>query len=579
MAFFWGWILFTQAQNYYPVIEKEGSHYYEVKIQTGMTLFSISQDFNVSSAIIKQDNPGLTDQINLDAVVLVRAKRENFNYTVFKGDTPFGIAKKYFLSLDSLKKYNPGIESGLKINQSLKIVQGIKGRIIPVPMTESNVIAEPNRDSASRLFRTFEIGDSVINYTVRSGEKLADIAKRYLMTYSDLKEYNDLKSATLKEGMILKIPLKRQNEEVRFHDIPVNQSSTYQIRPIFNPVPFKTSPTTKSLRIGVFLPFNRDSLSFPLKGFQRVAFDFYMGTMVALDSLKSRGIKGDVYFFDYSSVEERMEKLIASGKLDHFDLFIGPLHSNACEQLNAFSVQRKIPLVLPFPTFTQAMESNPLLFMVASEIKLQVKELAHHLAQNSTTEPLLFYRTGLPADTMLESLFKREFLQFAPKELKIIEVNDSQLTAFGNSSIKTRLVCLTLDKKRLSVVIGLCKGASNLETYGLREWTDWKEVNSVLQNEFQFNFYSTTSFDLENPRTQHFHKAFRIRYQSDLTKSVLLGYDIFNGFIPWYFGYSLDDYKGIMTHFKYFESTKYHSNVAWIPSQFKTFKNIKNADW
>ncbi|MFN4951900.1 MAG: LysM peptidoglycan-binding domain-containing protein, partial [Flavobacteriales bacterium] len=312
----WGYI----AQNYHPLIEKNGIWYHEVSVKEGMTLFSISQDLAVSSTQIKADNSGLTDQVLLGSKVLVRAMRSTFDYLVIKGDTPFGISKKFAISIDTLAKYNPSIVDGLQykslvINQKLKIHLGIKRYALPEdiinPVPEFTAV-----DSNSMNFRNFDFTDTIIYYVVKSGDKLSDLSKRYLISTTRLKSLNALASSSIKPGMTLRIPIKPSASQVAVHTIPVKAPPVYEsTRTNMVPGKFMPKQLNKALRIGVFLPFNRDSIIFPLKGYQKFAFDFYMGVMAGLDSIKNLDINGDVYFFDYHSKEESIDQLIRSGKI------------------------------------------------------------------------------------------------------------------------------------------------------------------------------------------------------------------------------------------------------------------------
>jgi hypothetical protein len=90
---------------------------------------------------------------------------------------------------------------------------------------------------------------------------------------------------------------------------------------------------------------------------------------------------------------------------------------------------------------------------------------------------------------------------------------------------------------------------------------------------------STTCFDLERPRVKKFHKAFRVAYETDLSKSVLLGYDILNTLIPWLSG-NKPLSTGLMTSFDYGKTVRYyHSNVGMLPCRFVTFKHQQNESW
>jgi LysM repeat protein len=543
-----------------------------------MTLFSISQESNVSSTQIKADNPTLTDNVQLGATVFVRASRSSFNYLAVSGDTPFGIAKKFAITLDSLIAINPSLSKGVQLNQHVLIKNGIK-RWIDASI---NVPAEEGEGPVvERSFRTFEFSDSVITYTVKNGDKLNDVAKRYLISLSELKAFNEIRSSTISPGMNLKIPIDTHTDPVSVNPIPPKKSFSATLsKTVSKPIPLNPKPGNKSLRVGVFLPFNLDSVSFPLKGYQKFAFEFYMGVMVGIDSLQA-SMNGDVYFFDYQSKEESINALINAGKLDRFDVFIGPVHAPDCEKLSAFSMKQGIPLIIPLPiaNMNDQLRSNESLFMVASEVTPQIAALGKALGELSKNEQVVLFQTGLDSDTLLEKQFIQDFYDYAPKHSRLILANESMLKAFSKTTSPLNMVCVSQDKKQVLNVMNLLRENHLVKLFGLREWTELKEVNSVLDNQGEFHYMSTTCFDLEHPRVKKFHKAFRVAYETDLSKSVLLGYDILNTLIPWLSG-NKPLSTGLMTSFDYGKTVRYyHSNIGMLPCRFVTFKHQQDESW
>ena len=566
------------AQVFFSLTTRDGVLYHEVFIREGMTLFSISQESNVSSTQIKADNPTLTDNVQLGATVFVRASRSTFTYLAVSGDTPFGIAKKFAITLDSLIAINPSLSKGVQLNQKVLIKNGVK-RWIDASI---NVPAEEGEGPVvERSFRTFEFSDSVITYTVKNGDKLNDVAKRYLISLSELKAFNELRSSTISPGMNLKIPIDTHTDPVSVNPIPPKKSfSANPSKTVSKPIPLNPTPGNKSLRVGVFLPFNLDSVSFPLKGYQKFAFEFYMGVMVGIDSLHTT-MNGDVYFFDYQSKEESINALINAGKLDRFDVFIGPVHAPDCEKLSAFSMKQGIPLIIPLPIaiMNDQLRSNESLFMVASEVTPQIAALGKALGELSKNEQVVLFQTGLDSDTLLEKQFIQDFYDYAPKHSRLILANESMLKAFSKTTSPLNMVCVSQDKKQVLNVMNLLRENHLVKLFGLREWTELKEVNSVLDNQGEFHYMSTTCFDLEHPRVKKFHKAFRVAYETDLSKSVLLGYDILNTLIPWLSG-NKPLSTGLMTSFDYGKTVRYyHSNIGMLPCRFVTFKHQHDESW
>ena len=96
-------------------------------------------------------------------------------YTVKAGDSLYGIANKYGMTVDELKKINNLTSNLLTVGQILKV--------------------------------SYEENVGEINfYEVKSGDSLYSIAKKYNTTVDALMKNNDLTSSFLQIGQVLKIP-------------------------------------------------------------------------------------------------------------------------------------------------------------------------------------------------------------------------------------------------------------------------------------------------------------------------------------------------------------------------------------
>lgn len=98
-------------------------------------------------------------------------------YTVKKGDSLWNIAKNNNTTVNELKKLNNLTSNSLSIGQQLKL---------PTTTEESPQYSN--------------------TYTVKSGDTLYSIAKKYNITVDELKTTNNLTTNTLSLGQILKIP-------------------------------------------------------------------------------------------------------------------------------------------------------------------------------------------------------------------------------------------------------------------------------------------------------------------------------------------------------------------------------------
>ena len=144
-------------------------------VQAGDTLYGISKQFGVSVESIKVENNLTSDFLTVGRSLLIPTGESSFLYVVKKGDTLYSIASKYNVSVLEIVNINNLNSNILSIGQQLRI---------PVNSNE---------------------GFNFFTYTVKSGDNLYSIAKRYDTTIDEIKKLNNLNSNLLNVGQVLKI--------------------------------------------------------------------------------------------------------------------------------------------------------------------------------------------------------------------------------------------------------------------------------------------------------------------------------------------------------------------------------------
>lgn len=106
-------------------------------------------------------------------------------YKVKKGDTLYSIAKKHNTSVANLKSINNLKNNNIKVNQVI----------------QTTPVKSSSKTSTSKSSKT----TSTTNYTVKKGDTLYSISKKYGVSVANLKAWNGLKSNSIKVGQKLTV--------------------------------------------------------------------------------------------------------------------------------------------------------------------------------------------------------------------------------------------------------------------------------------------------------------------------------------------------------------------------------------
>ncbi len=199
----------------------------------GETILVIAKTYNVTPYDILQANPNLNslDAIQEhDVLIIPKSKIKSpqlesasdaikssvptlpYTYTVKKGETKFGLSKRFGITVPELEALNPQIIAGLNEGHVLKIRSLVKD----LPEDENS---EPNQ-----ITTTY---DAYRTHIVLKGQTLFSISKINGLTVDQLVDYNsDVLDGVLKEGQILKVPQLKQDANANFKTYVVKPGET-----------------------------------------------------------------------------------------------------------------------------------------------------------------------------------------------------------------------------------------------------------------------------------------------------------------------------------------------------------------
>ena len=163
-------------------------------VKKGDSLWNLARTYGTSVEEIKRINYLTSNNLYIGQVLRIPemyTKPEDMNvpnyinYEVVRGDTLYGIAKKYGVSIDTIINDNALKSNILNIGQNLKI------------RTSSSLVEE--------CFGEDYVPNTDKTYVVVKGDTLYSIAKKYNTTLDSIKSKNNLKNNTLSIGQVLKI--------------------------------------------------------------------------------------------------------------------------------------------------------------------------------------------------------------------------------------------------------------------------------------------------------------------------------------------------------------------------------------
>lgn len=168
---------------------KKKQIYHTVKRGESLTL--IANRYNVSTSDLKEWNNLRTSHLRIGQRLKIFSSSDKFNfasnrnreqnfYVVRRGETLSDISRKFKISINDLKEWN-----NLKGD---RIIAGQRLVISP----DVNKTSKGDRVSKKRVY-----------HTVKPGETLSTIAKKYKMSVAELKRINNIRSNKIKAGQRL----------------------------------------------------------------------------------------------------------------------------------------------------------------------------------------------------------------------------------------------------------------------------------------------------------------------------------------------------------------------------------------
>lgn len=356
-----------------PPVEKtpvivfiNGKKYYIHTVKSGDTLYSIAKAYEVSEAVIKECNPGAADGLKIDQTIKIpvpekvqaearaekKRKREYLSHKIKAGETLYGIARDYNISVATLMEDNPDVNP-----QALNVGKSLWVRKAEIGSSSEQEAKEDMAEYADNLNKATD--DGYIYHVVMPGETIYSLARRYGITENEFVAMNDVDGG-LKSGAVVRVPDPDRNAkevaELAQAEAP-DQNQAEQNRGNVD-VAFRSIPSSEPLDIALMLPLEVSSK--PNASY----VEFYQGFLLGLEHLKEEG-RGAVNLTVYNTGHDQLKvkEIVDNGAFDATDLIVGPVYEDELKPVVDFAEKRGVPVVSPLANLSAV--KSPVLYQLS----------------------------------------------------------------------------------------------------------------------------------------------------------------------------------------------------------------------
>ena len=424
-----GSLLSLEAQTGLPQTSIGGIAFYYYETSAGESIYDIAAKLGITKDDIIRNNPDAADGIepgtrlyfpvHPDEVItptttssVTPSTTPSREHLVQQGETLYGLAKRYGVTVDELISANPGSDKGIKIGQRLAIpdaksmtssgTQNASSQTTAAQGGTPVIHAIKNGEDIYSIAKMYNCsiegilmanpgikpdeyvpGTSVkvvpgtalpftyerttrrnYKHEVQRGETFASIAAANGITEKELKEANpDMKKA--KKGKTIVLP-KPYNERVtgEMATIPVEELRAWY-EPRINEM--YTNLVDKRLEnevnIAMILPFQLHKSAPPRQAY--LYTDFYKGFLLALDSVNHLTDKHiNLKIYDTQHNLNVTDSILALAELKGMNIIIAPSEPQQLARINAFGKANAIPVMNCFTTKNEDYLDNPYVYQV-----------------------------------------------------------------------------------------------------------------------------------------------------------------------------------------------------------------------
>lgn len=489
-----------------------------------------------------------------------------FKHEVQAGETIYSISRKYNVSVESLLKVNNGLSAdyvmaGQKINipgnkpaQSSNAANSVQPVKTDKPVSTAAPVTTVKPANAVKPVTTVKPATTVstantsasqkntvvssvqqnnpcrATHIVKKKETIYSISRQYNLTEAELIAANPaLTKSQLKKKQELCIP--RPQSEI-LAEQAAKQAELDRIRKAEEEKKRKEEEAKNNINATIILPFALANSEMNAES-QKMA-NIYQGFMLAVDSLRSRGLNVNVNVHDETS--GRMDSILSLPSMRQSRIIIGPVRQQNIKAVADYAHTNNIIHVVPLSNEGSFIDEHPTTFQVNVPSSSLYDQVYNRFFALHSNDNIIFVPFDDKGDNPSYITGFKNYLREHNVTVSSVESNDASMIKEKLVADKRNIIIpssassaafAALNKTMAKVVVP--EGAT-VQYFGFPEWQTFaekhKEDFAKYRVQFFTTFYSNSHASRIMAFNSRFYRWFKQNQYNSFPKFGELGYDI-----------------------------------------------------
>ncbi len=506
--------------------------YFEHVIESGETMWGITQKYDVTETELKTLNPvletgfpaGVVIKIPLRDVTTVEAKPVNSDafekYQVQKGETLHGLAEQFHMTIPEIKQYNPALaERNLLIN----------GEVILIPrkpeLMEEQPLAIGNSEETRAVPEYGQAEEESVSdefYKVEIPVEIPESCKPDNMGMFT----NDTYTISLFLPLFLEANDTLNKETIVFTE---NMDSLLVSETTDDKVDTLVEEGTQEDK---FIKFYGTSRNF---------LQFYEGVLLAIDSMQNRGMNIKLNVFDTQQKPDSIRRFIYSSDFLKSNLIIGPVYPNVQSEVASIAAKNRIPMISPLAAQSDHLKSNPYYYQVNPDRDYLALKTAELVADEYFNSNFVVVKTNNYANTpegkivnMIQEKLYNTGLLNQPNGVSFSIYDFEHEGAFGLRRILSKekenvIYIPSANEGEISVAISNISNLADdysITLLGSNRYQQYQSIEIEKFHALKLKYIGPYWVDYKKPSTIDFLEKFKSNFYTEPDNFGMQGYDI-----------------------------------------------------